>query len=107
MYHYTEWYKMEHRPKPCASCGAQVKAGTKYTRYCPDPHIVNGYITCHHELQEIRTIAERDNICLDCYKLHTEIVKMEKSNKPSSCDSELQGLINGWTAELAHKQMIR
>lgn len=78
MYHYTEWYKMEHRPKPCASCGAQVKAGT-----------------------------ERDNTCLDCYKLHTEIVKMEKSNKPSSCDSKLQGLINDWTAELPHKQMVR
>ena len=76
--HYNQLYRQFHKTShPCFSCGIKPKRGTTFTRHCPNPSLVNGYLS---EGGEAGEITSSDCICLSCYKAHLAIIRAHEEN---------------------------
>lgn len=111
MKHYSEVYRQVNGPKPCAACGAQPRSGRVFTRHSPNPQIMNDYYARNvdhdeSEATEPRVIEAQDLICYDCYVLHTEIVKLTRTEQPS-LNSDLEAKVEAWTETIEHGSVSR
>ena len=43
--HYTYMQNALRAPRPCSSCNSKPKWGEQHTRHCPEPELVNSYLT--------------------------------------------------------------
>ena len=64
--HYQQMYGHIHHAAAFDSCGAKPKKGEAYTRNCPSPSIVNGYLS--HISIETSALTSSSTIYLSCYK---------------------------------------
>ena len=75
--HYQQMYEHIHHAAACDSCGVKPKKGEAFTRHCPSPTIVNGYLS--HISNETSALTSSSTICLSCYKYFQSIVGQIKS----------------------------
>ena len=90
--HYQVLYRQFNR-KPCASCDIRPKAGTTFSRHCPNASLINEIF---QRGGEIGTLGPADFICNVCYKTHLALVK---SYDQREC---LSDMIKIWETELAN-----
>ena len=70
-------YEHMHHAAACDSCGAKPKKREAFTRHCPSPTLVSGYLS--HISTETSALTSFSTICLSCYKYFQSIVGQIKS----------------------------
>ena len=82
--HYARLYSYLHPSIPCESCSAKPKQWENFTRHCPSPNIVNGYLS--HISNEKSTLTASSTIC---YKYFQSIVQQIGTHTSSALTHDL------------------
>ena len=74
--------------KSCASCGAIPKGSQKYCHHSPDPLAVTKHLeaTVGISIQ----LRKDDYICINCYKMHCNVIESSKMGLVILCVSQLK-----------------
>ena len=78
--HYQKMYALLHQSTPCNSCAAIPKKGEVFSRHCPSPTLIHGYLS--HISAETSSLTSSSTICLPCYKYFQSIIKSDKEPNP-------------------------
>lgn len=95
--HYNKYYAAMTTQK-CAGCGANPSKGKKFNHHCPNPDLVNKFLTSHTDFHE--HMKASDLLCKSCYNFFHRLV--------SNCehDNLLQLLITtSYSIALCRKTM--
>lgn len=99
--HYLDVYSKVHLPNPCESCEAKPRKGEQFTRHCPAPDVINGYLNAISN--ESRNLTSNSTFCLTCYKYFNAILKqvLQATITPSVPTPNIDHVI----ANIAEKQL--